>query len=641
MNDKNTFYVTTPIYYVTARPHLGSLYSTVIADVLARWYKLRGCETFMLTGTDEHGQKILQAAEKAGKDPKKFVDGFIDSYKQTWADYHIDYNYFIRTTDREHVKAVQAWLQKLIDQGDIYKDYYKGWYCTPCETYLTEKELEEQLQAGAKEPVCMSCHRNLQYVEEESYFFRLSAYQDRLLQFYKTHPNFIVPKERMHEIVSFVERGLKDLSVSRTTISWGIPFPNDTKHVAYVWADALNNYITAVGYGEPGHEAEFKKWWPAQVHVLGKDIVRFHAVYWPAFLMASGLELPEQLLVHGWIKVNDQKMSKSLGNVVDPEELRVAYGADNVRYYLMRHIAITQDSSFSTADLEQAINSELANDLGNLLNRVIALAQKNGLDRVVPPKIWSEDVLELRDNCWTMIENAQEYMDNFVIHMALGEIWKFINQLNAYVHKHEPWKLVKTDKEKFNEIISASCHGLYVVGNLLWPIMPEKMMELLNALGLDPQFNNNILHKLEEDLWVESFNLQPAHPLFKRIEITKAEESPKVMESQSYITIDDLIKVELRVGTIIEVEPIEQSDKLYKMQVDLGSLGKRQILAGVRKSFTQDYLIGKQAIFVTNLQPRKMVGLESQGMMLVAKDAEGNLQLSTVAQPVENGVRLQ
>ena len=641
MNDKNTFYVTTPIYYVTARPHLGSLYSTVIADVLARWYKLRGCETFMLTGTDEHGQKILQAAEKAGKDPKKFVDGFIDSYKQTWADYHIDYNYFIRTTDREHVKAVQAWLQKLIDQGDIYKDYYKGWYCTPCETYLTEKELEEQLQAGAKEPVCMSCHRNLQYVEEESYFFRLSAYQDRLLQFYKTHPNFIVPKERMHEIVSFVERGLKDLSVSRTTISWGIPFPNDTKHVAYVWADALNNYITAVGYGEPGHEAEFKKWWPAQVHVLGKDIVRFHAVYWPAFLMASGLELPEQLLVHGWIKVNDQKMSKSLGNVVDPEELRVAYGSDNVRFYLMRHIAITQDSSFSTADLEQSINSELANDLGNLLNRVVTLAQKNGLDRVVPPKIWSEDVLELRDNCWTMIENAQEYMDNFVIHMALGEIWKFINQLNAYVHKHEPWKLVKTDKEKFNEIISASCHGLYVVGNLLWPIMPEKMMELLNALGLDPQFNNNILHKLEEDLWVESFNLQPAHPLFKRIEITKAEESPKVMESQSYITIDDLIKVELRVGTIIEVEPIEQSDKLYKMQVDLGSLGKRQILAGVRKSFTQDYLIGKQAIFVTNLQPRKMVGLESQGMMLVAKDAEGNLQLSTVAQPVENGVRLQ
>lgn len=641
MNDKNTFYVTTPIYYVTARPHLGSLYSTVIADVLARWHKLRGCETFMLTGTDEHGQKILQAAEKAGKDPKKFVDGFIDSYKQTWTDYEIDYNYFIRTTDREHVQAVQAWLQKLIDQGDIYKDYYKGWYCTPCETYLTEKELEEQLQAGAKEPVCMSCHRNLQYVEEESYFFRLSAYQDRLLQFYKQHPNFIVPKERMHEIVSFVERGLKDLSVSRTTISWGIPFPNDTKHVAYVWADALNNYITAVGYGENARQAEFKKWWPAQVHVLGKDIVRFHAVYWPAFLMASGLELPEQLLVHGWIKVNDQKMSKSLGNVVDPEELRAAYGADNVRYYLMRHIAITQDSSFSTADLEQSINSELANDLGNLLNRVVALAHKNGLDRVIPPKVWSQDVLELRDNCWTMVKNAQEYMDNFVIHMALGEIWKFINQLNAYVHKHEPWKLVKTDKEKFDEIISASCHGLYVVGNLLWPIMPEKMTELLHALGLDPQFNSDILHKLEEDLWIESFTLQPAHPLFKRIEITKPEESPKVMESQSHITIDDLIKVELRVGTIIEVEPIEQSDKLYKMQVDLGTLGKRQILAGVRKSFTQDYLIGKQAVFVTNLQPRKMVGLESQGMMLVAKDAEGNLQLSTVGQPVENGTRLQ
>ncbi|MBN1549681.1 methionine--tRNA ligase [Candidatus Babeliales bacterium] len=504
----STFYVTTPIYYGTAKPHLGSLYSTLLADVAARWNKLKGKEVFFLTGTDEHGQKIAQAAEKAGKEPQVFVDSFIPAYKDAWKAYNIEYDHFIRTTDTHHIKAVQQWLQDLIDKGDIYKDFYKGWYCTPCETFVDTQD---------DAPPCPSCGRATQLVSEESYFFKLSKYQDRLLTFYEECPEFVIPRERLNEVISFVKGGLKDLSISRTTVKWGIPFPGDPKHVVYVWADALNNYITGVGYGDPSKKAMFEKWWPANLHVMAKDILRFHAVYWPAFLMASNLALPKHMLVHGWITVNKQKMSKSFGNVVDPMELQATYGVDPVRYYLVRQMAVTHDGDFSDTELEQKIETDLANDLGNLLNRTLSLSLRYDLEKVEAPDTWSPEAHELRNHANAMLLAYCEAMDGCLYHQALGHVWKFINQTNAFFHAQEPWKLVKNDKAAFADRIAATCHALKTIGVILLPVMPDKMMVLLDALGysiiIQPGIDN-----IEQmaGAWCHVFTLKKIPTLFEK-----------------------------------------------------------------------------------------------------------------------------
>ncbi|MGE0206423.1 MAG: methionine--tRNA ligase [Candidatus Babeliales bacterium] len=633
----NKFYVTTPIYYGTAKPHLGSLYSTLLADVATRWHKMLGNRTYFLTGTDEHGQKILQAAQKAGMEPQAFVDSFVHDYKTTWQHYEFVYDQFIRTTDPEHKKAVQEWVKTAQKKGDIYKSVYSGWYCTPCETYVTET------QAGPhdKAPLCASCNRETSYVSEESYFFKLSAYQEKLLQFYKENPNFIVPKERLNEVIRFVEAGLKDLSISRTTISWGVPFPEDTSHVVYVWVDALLNYISAIGYGQHGMEENFKKWWPADLQILGKDIIRFHAVFWPAFLMAADLPLPKKLLVHGWIKVDKQKMSKSLGNVVDPMALYEEYGADAVRFYLVRHIAITHDSEFSIADLQNCITSDLANDLGNLLNRMLTLALKHDLSQVPKHTVWNEMGVDLRNACWDVIEEYKNYMNDGMFHMAVARLWKFINQVNAYFHANEPWKLAKNAPVQFTEVISATCHSLYTIGLLLWPVMPKKMEELLRNLGVDFHVKGNMVELLASNRWDHQFYLQVTETLFAKPEkVEKMEPTEKVITpEQAYITIDQLTPIELRVGTIEACDHVEKSDKLYKLSVNFGAYGVRQILSGVKQAFKQEELVGKQAIFVYNLQPRKMVGLESQGMMLMAKDEKG-LRLIVPEHAVENGTKL-
>lgn len=647
INRKTKFYVTTPIYYVTAKPHLGSLYSTILADVAARWFRIRGAKTFFLTGTDEHGQKVAEAAEKAALSPKPFVDGFIDAYKSMWAKYHIDYSYFIRTTDASHVKAVQDWISKLQVTGDIYKAFYTGWYCTPCETYVTEKDLLEA--ADKNNPGCPSCNRPTGYVEEESYFFRLSAYADKLLAYFESHPDFIVPSERAAEVINFVKSGLKDLSISRTTVSWGIPFPGDTKHITYVWADALNNYITAIGYGDAARSEEFNFWWPADLQVMGKDIVRFHAIYWPAFLMASGLEIPQKLLVHGWLKVNNQKMSKSFGNVVDPEKLLQEYGADQVRYYLTKHMAITQDSEFSTQDLEQRINSDLANDLGNLLNRVTTLAHKFDLYSVEAPTNWGEKELTLRDAFWTMLDTMIVEMEEYYLYRGIQTLSKFVSEVNAYFHAQEPWKVAATDRARFATIISASCHSLHAIAQLLWPVMPQKMEELLASLGIE-DFSKSLIHEhdivalLLDNPWNRNFVLHKINPLFTRIEpkqeqtmITQPEEQKITVPG---ITIDDFMKVELLVGTIVQCEEVPKSDKLFKLQVNFGPHGVRQILSGIRKSFALEELIGKQGVFVYNLNPRQMMGLESHGMMLFVKNDEQKLVMVTTPTPVPNGSRL-
>ena len=644
MSKQNTYYVTTPIYYVTAEPHLGSLYSTLIADVVARWHKLQGKETFLLTGTDEHGQKVALAAQEAGKDPKEFVDSFIDAYKNVWHKFEIDYNHFMRTTDTNHIKAVQNWLRDLIKKGDIYKNQYEGWYCTPCETFVTEREITDQELKEGQMPVCPSCGRPLHKVQEETYFFRLSAYQDKLLAFYEQNPEFIVPKERAQEAINFVKDGLKDISISRKTITWGIPFPDDPEHVTYVWADALNNYITGIGYGQPGREKEFARWWPASMQVMGKDIMRFHAIYWPAFLIASDLALPKQLLVHGWIKVDHRKMSKSLGNVVDPLILYDAYGPEAVRYYLMKRIAITHDGEFSIADLEQTITAELANDLGNLLNRMSSLAQKNDAMEIKDPAVWSEAALKVIDESWNVIEDYNEYMSEQMFHLALARLWKFIHQVNAYFHEQEPWKLAQTDRAAFMEVLSVSCHSLRVIATLLWPVMPTKMEELLASIGVSFEIKegHNVVEDLELSWKGRTFMLKKIAALFQKFE-PKSQEQPaaqEVKQAVDEIAIDDVAKVQLVVGTIEEDQELAESEKLLKMQVNFGDKGKRTILAGIKKWYKPEDLIGKQAVFVFNLKPRKMFGIESQGMLLIAKDAEGAIKLSTIAAPVPNGTRL-
>jgi len=647
---KNKFYVTTPIYYVTAQPHLGTLYTSVMADVVRRWQKLLGKKTFMLTGTDEHGQKIAQAAEKVGKDPQTFVDGFIDAYKNVWGLYDIKYDHFIRTTDKTHVQVVQDWIKMLQEKGDIYKDRYEGWYCVPDEFFLTDTEAENK-KKGDTPPICPQCKRETVWLSEECYFFKLSKYQDKLLQFYKDNPDFITPRERANEVISFVKSGLKDLSISRTTITWGVPFPGDEKHVAYVWADALNNYITAIGYGQPGKEEEFNFWWPADVHIIGKDIVRFHAVYWPAFLMAAGLPLPKQLLVHGWMTVNKQKMSKSLGNVIDPVVLEKKYGADQVRYHLMRQLAVNQDGDFSFADLEQRINADLANDLGNLLNRMVTLADKNSALNLTCPATWSPEAQKLQKACADTLKLFTQQMDEYVFHMALANLWKFINQVNAFFHAQQPWKQAKTDPELFVQTLSATAHSLRAIGALLWPVLPNKMEQLFESLGLELSPEKIDVNELCN--WNQNFMLKKVKELFEKIDPSSPsassdkslkEASVKKEESKGsdYIKIDDVAKVQLAVGTIEKAEEIEGSDKLLKLQVNCGdTFGMRQVLAGVKKFYSPEQLIGKQGVFVLNLKPRKMMGIESQGMMLFAESQDGTLQMVTVGGPVPNGSKLR
>ena len=644
---KNKFYVTTPIYYVNSKPHLGTLYSTILADATARWHKILGKEVFFLTGTDEHGQKLQEKAQEVGKKPKEFVDSMIPPFKKTWEKYNLEYDKFIRTTDPEHEKAVVQWIKKLLEQDDIYKSEYSGWYCVPCERFVNVESEEVKDKKGNY--LCPVCERKLKELAEESYFFRLSAYEDKLLEFYEQNPNFITPKERLNEVISFVKSGLKDLSISRLkkSVSWGIPFPGDKDHTIYVWGDALNNYISAIGFGSD--EEKFNKWWPADLHIMAKDIVRFHAVYWPAFLMAAELELPKRLLVHGYILMGDKKMSKSLGNVIDPDLLAEWYGIDQVRYYLLRQMPITQDGSFDLKGLEEHVNSELANNLGNLLNRTATLALSNKLATVEPPENWSRPASILRGKCEEAFRMYWEEMNKNYYHIALSELWRFISEVNSFFHSQEPWKLAKQDKEEFAQTIAATCHSLYAIAIMLWPIMPTKMEELLAALGHKLELGTNYENELRKNLWNKTFTLtKTKKPLFARVEKLKeiekaaekqAKEKDESKEASTYIDITDFAKVEMYVGTIKTCEPIEGSTKMYKLSVDLGKLGKRQVLSGVAKSFKPEDLIGKQGVYVTNLKPRKMMGLESQGMMLFAKDNNG-MTFVTVGDNIENGTRL-
>lgn len=639
--NKKKFYITTPIYYPNAKPHIGTLYTTLLADVFARWNKLMQADVFFLTGTDEHGQKIQEAAASKNIAPKAFVDSIIPAFKQAWKCYEIDYTKFIRTTDQEHEKCVQSVFLKLVEQGDIYKSTYTGHYCVGCEAFVSLSGEALKDESGAY--VCLTHKKPLEERSEEGYFFRLSAYQDVLLKFYEEHPDFITPKERLQEVISFVKSGLKDLSISRKHVTWGVPFPGDESYTIYVWADALMNYLSGIGYGQGDakHDALVTKWWPADAHLMGKDIVRFHAVHWPAFLMALGLPLPKKLVVHGYVLMGDQKMSKSLGNVLDPEQLADWYGHEAVRYYLMRQMAITQDGRFDIKDLEERISADLANNLGNLLNRMLTLATNHGLHEVNAPATLESASAALREKCGDTFRGYWEEMNKYSVHLALAQAWRFLSDINAYFHAQQPWTLATRNKELFAEVIASTCQGLYAIGLMAWPIMPKKMEELLAALGHKVDLTTDYERELRENIWNKKFVLaKPAGQLFvkpeshvEEIAVPKKEVAPTAPE----ITIDDVAKVQLVVGTVLSCKAVEGSDKLYKLQVEFGKFGQRQILSGVAQQLKPEDLVGKQGVFILNLKPRKMLGLESQGMMLFAQDDTGTLRPVTIGEAIKDG----
>lgn len=654
---KNTFYCTTPIYYVNAAPHLGTLYTTVIADVATRWNKLRGKETYFLTGTDEHGQKIAEKAAQLGMPPRQFVDSMIPPFKSVWDLFGIEYSRFIRTTDADHERAVVALIEQLMASDDVYKSTYQGFYCTPDETFVAG---DVELAPGQTAPLCPSCNRGLQVVKEENYFFRLSAYADKLLAFYASHPNFIQPKEKFNEVIEFVKGGLRDLSISRKTVSWGIPFPGDPQHTVYVWGDALTNYISAVGFGaqDAQGKSDFSKWWPADVHIMGKDIVRFHAVYWPAFLMAANLPLPKKLLVHSYILFGDTKMSKSRGNVLDPVVLAQTYGAEAIRYFLMRYTSFAQDSSVSLEQLTTVVNADLSNSFGNLLNRVVSLALANGLDVVPGLTALDDHGVVLRERAHECVATVCDEMAHYNYHLATAGAWKFINEMNAYLHEQQPWKVVKTDKQKFAAIISMVCHGLHTVATLLWPVMPQKMEQVLQALGTEISCaaGSDVTTSLKRAPWNKTFKLTSlTGTLFPRIEVPVAPAEPvapvmavatkEVVVSQSasevpLATIDDFAKLELLVGTVLECTAVPTSKKLLKLRVDFGAHGVRQILSGIAKFTSPEELLGIQALFVCNFPERMMNGEPSQGMLLsVIDETTGQFSPLVVKSAMKNGLR--
>ncbi len=626
-------YITTPIYYVNDVPHIGHAYTTIIADSLARYYRLIGDETYFLTGTDEHGQKIQEAAKSKNKSPKEYADEISGKFKALWDEFDISYDKFIRTTDEEHKISVQKAFEVMLKKGDIYKGHYEGNYCVSCESFFTSTQLID-------DEGCPDCGKQTRIVKEESYFFKLSKYQDKLLEYHTNNPKSVIPKGKQNEVISFIKQGLNDLSVTRTSFDWGIKLPksaDDEKHVMYVWLDALMNYLSALGYGQDEEKMDF---WPASMHLVGKDILRFHAIYWPAFLMSLELPLPEHIGAHGWWTRDGAKMSKSIGNVVNPKEVADAYGLENFRYFMLREVPFGQDGDFSQRALIDRINSDLGNEFGNLLNRIIGMSGKYSdfnISSKDVEKFYKKELSEVDE----ILKNVEKLLTDMQTNRYIEELWKALSIANGAITTYEPWSKIKEGKnDEALALVALVANILSRVSILLSPIMPKTCEKIATNLGfsLDTKSYNDFI---KNGKLLEDFTIQKIPPLFPRVEKELLSEPVKKEQTEevNIITIDKFFQTSLKVGTILEAEAVPKSSKLIKLQVDLGESEPRQIIAGIKEHYSPEDLINTQICVVANLKEAKIMGIKSQGMLLAAKVGK-KLTLIRPETKIQNGASI-